>query len=95
MNDQQLKNFKDEIKEHIEIVIQAKVNGKIDKITKKLDDYIAVDEAWKQTATPVIKMGTNVRGFGVITGYFLAFITALSAAWGGIEWIAGLIYKNK
>jgi hypothetical protein len=95
MNDEQIKNFKDELKQHIEVVIQAKVNGKIDKISQKLDEYIKLDEAWKNTATPVIKMGTNVKGFGAVAGYFLAFMAALSACWTFIEWLSGIVYKNK
>ena len=67
------------------------MNGKIDKISKKLDDYIVVDEAWKKTATPYVKFGTNVKGFAVIAGYFSAFIVSVTACWTFIEWCANKI----
>ena len=51
MNDVQLKKIIDHqsktIKKVVNKTIKETVNGKIDKIDKKLDDYIIVDVAWK------------------------------------------------
>lgn len=95
MDPQQFQQFKDEIKGHIEVVIQSKVNGKIDKITQKIDNYIAGDEMWKETATPVIKLGTNITGFGIVGAYVLGTLASLTAAWGAIEWVFNIINKSK
>lgn len=39
--------FKDELKIHIEDVIQQKVNGKIDVMNRRFDEYIKLDNDWK------------------------------------------------
>ena len=64
---------------YIEVIketIKATVNGKIDKMDKKLDEhyivdqetsrilteYIKKDEAWKGIADPYIKLAANISG---------------------------------
>lgn len=60
--------------------IKITVNGKIDKINTKLDAYIVDDNEWKKTAKPVIEMGKNLQGFGVVALYILTVLAALGGA---------------
>lgn len=60
--------------------IRITVNGKIDKITMKLDDYISDDNDWKRMARPVIEMGKNLQGFGIVVLYILSALAALGGA---------------
>lgn len=59
MNPEQLQSFKDEIREHLADTVRTVVNGKIDKIDRKLDLYIVDDTAWKVRAEPVVKAFEN------------------------------------
>ena len=63
----------------IKHVIQDTVNGKIDKIDRKIDQYIKDDTAWKENADPVIRTLNNLTG----TGKFLIML------FGGLGTIAG------
>lgn len=38
-----------ELKDHVATTIQEKVNGKIDRIDTKIDEYIKGDLKWKET----------------------------------------------
>ena len=81
------------IREDIRAVIQEKVNGKIDKIDKKLDDYIKDSNEWRERAQPAIDMGTNLKGFGKVLGVIVGFMAAIGASWSLIVWLAGIIKK--
>ena len=94
MTNDQFLQFKEEMNRNIQDSIKITVNGKIDKIDKKLDDYILKDTAWKETAQPAIKIGLNLKGFGAVSAYFMGVAATLSAAWVAIKWIAGLITNN-
>lgn len=61
--------------------IQTHVNGKIDKIDKKLDEYIKSDNAWKTEAEPVIKMGENMQGASKVLLYLAGTIAVVGGAW--------------
>lgn len=76
MTQEQLK----EIQNAVGKAIQTHVNGKIDKLTVKVDAYIADDLQWKQQAEPVIKMGENVQGFGKVSLYIVGFVAAVAGA---------------
>lgn len=64
----------------IELSINKNVNGKIDRLHSKLDNYIEEDTKWKNTAEPVIKMGENVAGFGKVSLYILGFVASVTGA---------------
>ena len=64
----------------IENSIKIHVNGKIDRLHSKLDNYIADDTEWKKQAEPVIKMGESVQGFGKVSLYMLGFIASATGA---------------
>ena len=74
------------IREVIGESIKIHVNGKIDKMHKKLDDYIVADMAWKEKAEPVIKMGENAVGASKVMLYLTMIISAVGGAY--------LIIKN-
>lgn len=75
MTPEQYQQFTDNIKE----TIKTTVNGKIDRIEKKLDTYIEEDNKWKAAAQPTIDMGNNVRGFNKVLMYILGIGAALYA----------------
>lgn len=68
------------IQNTIKDTIKVEVNGKIDRINIKLDDYIKNDELWKEAAKPVIAMGVSMQGFGRVTLYIVGFIAAVGGA---------------
>lgn len=70
----------DLINKNIEQTIIKTVNGKIDRIDQKLDDYIKQDNEWKEAAQPTIEMGNNVRGFGKVLAYLLGTAAAIYGA---------------
>ena len=51
---------------HIEKVVKLTVNGKIDRMSDRIDNYIKEDNEWKKKAEPILEMGSNVRSFGKI-----------------------------
>lgn len=70
MNPEELTQFKKEMQDHVALTIQKVVNGKIDKIGQKLDDYIKDDEKWKVRAEPVVKAFENTSWlFKVFIGF--------------------------
>lgn len=62
-----------EINKTIAETIKTTVNGKIDKLNVKIDNYIVTDNEWKQQANPTIELGNNIRGFGKVAIYILGF----------------------
>lgn len=80
MTNGQLVQFKEEIKEHLEEVVKQTVNGKIDAIQKRLDDYIKADEAWKVRAEPVVKAFENTNWLFKLFVGLLKVIAAVGAA---------------
>lgn len=64
--------------EQIQKTIKETVNGKIDAMSFKLDQYIVTDNAWKVLAQPAIDLGNNVRGFGKVTAYFIGFLAGIA-----------------
>lgn len=73
MTPDQYQNFKDEIKSHIEDVIQLKVNGKIDTISKRLDAFII-------RADPAVKIFENLTWFKKSILSLVLFLAALATA---------------
>lgn len=69
------------MKSHVAEQIKTTVNGKIDRIGTKLDNFVEGDKAWKLTAQPVIDMGTNLRGFGKVAAGIIAICAAIGGAW--------------
>lgn len=80
---------------YIDVIKQAvkeTVNGKIDKITEKLDlhiqetrEYIKEDTTWKSTADPYIKLAANISGVWKFLIYCCTGITAFIAVYVGIS----------
>lgn len=81
----------EQIKKEIQSTIKVVVNGKIDKIDQKLEEYIKSDNEWKAAAQPVIDMGRNVQGFGRVSLYIVGFVAAVS---GAILYILQLVKKK-
>lgn len=72
-----------EIKVIIENTINKVVNGKIDKLSAKLDAYIIEDTKWKETATPsldVVKSGsTFFKVVKIILGWIVLVGSSIGA----------------
>lgn len=58
----------------IEESINKNVNGKINALHAKMDNYIVSSNEWRSKAEPAIKMVENVQGFGKVTLYMVGFI---------------------
>lgn len=71
MSPEQVELVLHSMNEQIDKSIKMYVNGKIDRIDLKIDNYIKEDNLWKQTATPTIELGNNIRGFGKVIAYIL------------------------
>lgn len=91
MTPSELETLKDDLKTALTQVVVLTVNGKIDAINKKLDLYIQDDNAWKATAEPVIDMGNNLRGGGIVLLWVASAIVAVGGAW---KIIISLIMKK-
>lgn len=65
------------IAEEVDISVKKYVNGKIDNLTKSLDEYIKMDTKWKETAQPTINFATESAGFLKIGKYIVVGITAI------------------
>ncbi|MCX6756346.1 MAG: hypothetical protein NTX85_03325 [Candidatus Nomurabacteria bacterium] len=87
MNPEQFEQLQITISKQIEIT----VNGKIDNLNKKVDDYIKSDNEWKDRAQPTIELGTNVRGFGKV----FAYLIGTAAAVGGLFALFESLFKGK
>ncbi len=61
--------------------IKLTVNGKIDRLNAKLDNYIEQDNAWKESAEPVIKMGNDAKGASVVLLWLAGAIIAIGGAY--------------
>ncbi len=57
MTPEQFEKLQNTISKQIEISVKATVNGKIDNLNKKVDDYIKSDNEWKDRAQPTIELG--------------------------------------
>lgn len=86
MQQEQLQELKDHVAETITLV----VNGKIDRLNLKLDNYIDNDMAWKERAEPLIKAYENTGWLWKIVLKVLKFIVLLGAAMG-----AYIVIKDK
>ena len=71
MKEEQFSKLLQTIREEVNDTVKVVVNGKIDRIQQKLDDYIASDIEWKNQAKPSIELGRNVNGFGRVLAYIL------------------------
>ncbi len=90
MTPDQFDQLQHTISTQIEISVRATVNGKIDNLNKKVDDYIKSDNEWKDRAQPTIELGTNVRGFGKV----LAYLIGTAAAVGGLIVLLESLFKK-
>jgi RecJ-like exonuclease len=85
--------LKDFIEEQVERSIEKHVNHKIDALSKKIDDYIALDTAWKQTAQPTIETFMDGKSFLKVGKYLIAGVASIGAVVITIIKIIALIKK--
>ncbi len=83
MTEIELKQFKQEMKDHVGDTIRSVVNGKIDKLTLKVDDYIKEDGEWKVRAEPVVKAFENGSWLWKLFIATLKFFGLVSVGIGG------------
>lgn len=93
MNHEQFTDFKSEMKEHLETVLQAKVNGKIDKISvamkensDKLNDFII-------RAEPAVKLFENLTWFKKVVIGIAVFVATIAAGMTVLQQGFGFINK--
>lgn len=77
----------------IQETIRITVNGKIDRINDKLDNYIKMDNAWKEEVMPSIELGRTAISWSKGTAYVFAALSGLAAATGGIMAIVHFCIK--
>ena len=77
MTPEQFEKLQNLISKQVETAVKVTVNGKIDDLNKKVDEYIKSDNEWKERAQPTIELGTNVRGFGKVFVYLIGTIAAV------------------
>jgi hypothetical protein len=77
MTPEQFEKLQTLISRQVETAVKATVNGKIDDLNKKVDEYIKSDNEWKERAQPTIELGTNVRGFGKVFAYLIGTVAAI------------------
>lgn len=70
----------EQIKKAVGESIQVHVNGKIDKMNTKLDDYIITDNAWKKEADPYIKGLANVSGAAKLVVWLAISVSSVVGA---------------
>lgn len=71
----------EQLKQHVAETIKITVNGKIDKLNDKIDNYIKEDNEWKEKAEPVIEMGINARGASAAVLWIAGIVIAVGGAW--------------
>lgn len=68
----------------IETSINKNVNGKLDKMNTKIDDYIKSDLLWKDTIMPSIEIMRKMEGFYTVGSAILKTLVILGGAGGVI-----------
>lgn len=81
----QIKELREKQPLIIEKSLEKYVNGKIDKLTQKLDDYILSDNKWKESAEPVLQLGRNAEGTSKTIFWLSAIIIAIGGAFAIIK----------
>ena len=82
MTNQEFKIFKEEMQAHVSLTIEKVVNGKINDLSTKINNYIIADTAWKVRAEPVIKAFENTNWLWRLFVSVLKFTALLGAAGG-------------
>ena len=72
----------DKVIQALQQVTKETVNGKIDNMSKKLDEYITHDMAWKETVQPVVDAYTTVNRFGIFMVWLSRILLAIVAILG-------------
>lgn len=89
MNDQQLQ----ELREHLQGVVQETVNGKIDRLSHKLDEYIQDDMEWKSEAQPLVDAFKGGSWFMKTIIAALKFLGLLTVGAGFIKLMSDYFHK--
>lgn len=93
MNKEQFEQLKEEMREHTVATIERVVNGKIDRLTHKLDEYIEDDMEWKAEAQPLVDAFKGGSWFMKTLIAVLKFLGLLTVGAGFIKLTAD--YFNK
>ena len=99
MTPEQFAEFNKHIDETLAIGIETHVNGKIRKLTEKLDTYIVTDTLWKEEdmkwkeeVKPTIESMENVKSFSAVGTSILKGVlligSAVTAVWALFHFIA-------
>lgn len=91
MNKDQFNQLQILIKETVEVTVKTIVNGKIDRIQSKLDQYIIDDNEWKKSAQPAIDLGNTARGASTAALWLAGVIITIG---GAIAIISGFFSKK-
>jgi len=62
--------------------VKETVNGKIDKINHKIDEYIIADNKWKESVTPSIDAMKKIQDFSSVSSWIFKGIMLLGGACG-------------
>lgn len=88
----------EEINNTIKSTIKTEVNGKIDRLNTKIDNYIKQDNQWKDGVTPSIDIMKKMSGFASVGGAILKTAVLIGAAstaiWGLIKMVGYLALKK-
>lgn len=89
MDDKQIQD----LREHLSTVVQETVNGKIDRLTHKLDEYIKDDEQWKSEAQPLVDAFKGGSWFMRTLVVILKFLGLLTVGVGFIKLMSDYLQK--
>jgi hypothetical protein len=68
----------------VEFAVKKYVNGKIDNLNAKIDNYIEEDTKWKETASPYVKSVQEFVGFSKVGGIIMKGLLLVGGAVGVI-----------
>lgn len=74
----------EELKISLNDQVKITVNGKIDRLSIKLENYITSDNEWKEKAQPSIDLGNNTRTIGRFFAGMFGTIGVISGAIFGV-----------
>lgn len=91
MDKDQFSQLQTLIKDTVEATTKVIVNGKIDRLQSKLDQYILDDNEWKKSAQPAIDLGNTARGASTAALWLAGVVITIG---GAIAIITGFFKKQ-
>ncbi len=80
------------MQQSIEATIERVVNGKINRLSDKVDQYIKEDNEWKLNVGPSIEVMKKMQGFATTGGWILKSVMmiggAVSVVWALIKFLS-------